>query len=238
MRRGDDDGARPLGRDRMSRGKAAKPPQAAKAPASNKSTAGSSSSTPPISVVGLIQPIFKPVLGILAVYLLFSTVLPWLAELTPPGVDPKAVAAAASELPADTIARTACENACHGMGCPKGWSTGRAPDDPCKCICVRDDPTGRATEWDLERQKKQKMMEEEEARISGGEAAQAGHGLLDGNAAAAEAAERGKPVQAQHGTGEEEQQQQKSEPPKDEPQQDGSAGHDEPQDANAAAAQS
>ena len=193
----------------MSRGKAAKPPQAAKAPpASNKSTAGSSSSTPPISVVQLLQPIFKPVLGILAVYLLFSTVLPWLAELTPPGVDPKAVAAAASELPADTIARTACENACHGMGCPKGWSTGRAPDDPCKCICVRDDPTGRATEWDLERQKKQKMMEEEEARISGGEAAQAGHGLLDGNAAAAEAAERGKPVQAQHGNGEEEQQQQ------------------------------
>ena len=162
--------------------------------------------------------------------------LPWLAELTPPGVDPKAVAAASSFPPTPLRGPRARTRATEC--CPKGWSTGRAPDDPCKCICVRDDPTGRATEWDLERQKKQKMMEEEEARISGGEAAQAGHGLLDGNAAAAEAAERGKPVQAQHGNGEEEQQQQKSEPPKDEPQQDGSAGHDEPQDANAAAAQS
>ena len=89
-------------------------------------------------------------LQILALFVVFKWFLPWIADMTPPGVDPRRVAAAAHE---QAIAATkGCADACRGMACPAGWTTGRAPDDPCKCICVRLDP-GSSTPWDEERKK-------------------------------------------------------------------------------------
>ena len=46
-------------------------------------------------------------------------------------------------------AKDKCATVCDGMTCPDGWTTGRAPDDQCKCICVRRDPS-QATQWDKE----------------------------------------------------------------------------------------
>ena len=85
---------------------------------------------------------------VLATYLLFASVLPWLADLTPPGVNMSVVAEALVE----TVELQECPGACARMTCPSGWVTGLSPKEHCKCICKRAEP-GRATEWDLERQK-------------------------------------------------------------------------------------
>ena len=44
-------------------------------------------------------------------------------------------------------AKDKCATVCDGMNCPAGWQTGRSPEDHCKCICVRTDPS-KATAWD------------------------------------------------------------------------------------------
>ena len=67
--------------------------------------------------------------------ILFKWALPALAEMTPPGVDPKLVAAAAQEQAQG--AAEGCKDTCRGMACPAGWTTGRDRENACKCICVR-----------------------------------------------------------------------------------------------------
>jgi len=100
----------------------------------------------------LLRPVAWPALSVLAVYVLFALVLPALADITPPGVDPKLVAAAAAQEAVGV--REGCADACKGMGCPTGWTTARSPDDVCKCICARVDP-GAATPWDSQQKAKQ-----------------------------------------------------------------------------------
>ena len=81
------------------------------------------------------------------IYILFRWVLPALAEMTPPGIDPKLVAAAALEKAQG--AAQGCTDTCRGMTCPAGWTTGRDKENTCKCICVRVDPS-KLTPWDEE----------------------------------------------------------------------------------------
>lgn len=130
------------------------PPTAA--PARRSTTAASS--TPAAIASGdtaaRLRPFAKPAAYIFATYLLFALILPFLANLTPPGVDPKMVALLA-EVPAPTGVPAHCEDACKGMGCPAGWTTARAPDNPCKCICARVDPRSKGTPWDEEQKQKQ-----------------------------------------------------------------------------------
>jgi hypothetical protein len=102
--------------------------------------------------VDLLRPVAWPAFSLITVYLLFVLVLPTLADLTPPGVDAKLVAAAANQEAVG--AREGCADACKGMGCPTGWTTARSPDDVCKCICARIDP-GVATPWDGQQKTKQ-----------------------------------------------------------------------------------
>eukprot|EP00320_Phaeocystis_rex_P020470 CAMPEP_0119082906 /NCGR_PEP_ID=MMETSP1178-20130426/123492_1 /TAXON_ID=33656 /ORGANISM="unid sp, Strain CCMP2000" /LENGTH=167 /DNA_ID=CAMNT_0007065723 /DNA_START=55 /DNA_END=558 /DNA_ORIENTATION=+ len=87
----------------------------------------------------------RPIFILLALVVMFKWILPFLAELTPPGVD-------IHQIQAEAVKRAArvkdkCANVCDGMNCPAGWDTGTSPEDHCKCICVRKDPT-KATAWD------------------------------------------------------------------------------------------
>ena len=115
-----------------------------------------SAPSPSQGLFTLLKPLVLPVSYVVGAYMLFAFILPGLAEMTPPGVDPKAVAAAVQVK--ISLAQRGCENACKGMSCPAGWTTGRDKQDVCKCICVRLDPS-QTTAWDLERA--QKEMERE-----------------------------------------------------------------------------
>lgn len=142
----------------------AKPPTAKPSPSAAASRGGGKSSGKSAGeIIELLRPLLRPTLGLLGFYLIFGLILPALADLTPPGVDPKMVAAWAEEQYAG--AQAGCENACRGMGCPAGWTTARAPDDHCRCICARIDPTNRDTPWDAERQ--QKEVKEVAAQVEG-----------------------------------------------------------------------
>lgn len=81
---------------------------------------------------------------LLVTFFIFSCVLPWLAALTPPGVNMTLVAA----IQRDAIANQ-CQGACDALSCPVGWRTALAPELPCKCVCKRIDPK-LETAWDLE----------------------------------------------------------------------------------------
>ena len=86
-------------------------------------------------------------LWLIAIYVTFKWFLPFLAEMTPPGVDVKVIQREA-EL-REQRSKDKCATVCDGMTCPDGWTTGRSPEDRCKCICVRKDPA-TATQWDKE----------------------------------------------------------------------------------------
>lgn len=75
--------------------------------------------------------------------------LPWLANITPPGVTAKAERAADV---LDVRTPEKCAHACDGLNCPDGWETARDPADDCKCICARSKP-GERTAWDEMRAK-------------------------------------------------------------------------------------
>ena len=77
----------------------------------------------------------------------FSSVLPWLAELPPPGVDMELVLRMENETL--SAAQQGCTKSCNGMSCPTGWMT-KLDMEKCKCICKRTDDS-KVTPWDLER---------------------------------------------------------------------------------------
>ena len=139
----------------MGKSNSPRKPTAPRSPLAKPSVAARA--VPPISssdkLLERLKPVLWPGLYVLGAYVLFAFLLPTLANLTPPGVDPKAVAAWAEEQAA--VASAGCENACQGMGCPTGWVTKRSPDDYCKCICARADPSNVDTPWDLERKQKE-----------------------------------------------------------------------------------
>jgi hypothetical protein len=89
----------------------------------------------------------RPVIMLLLIAVTFRYVLPFLADLTPPGVDIKLIRQEAEKRA--LRAKDKCASVCDGMSCPEGWETGRSPEDHCKCICVRKDPL-QATKWDKE----------------------------------------------------------------------------------------
>ena len=104
---------------------------------------------------------------------LLCYVLPFLAELAPPGVNLMAMA----EQPDPRIGRdtkysdgfVTCPgkpDPCDGMKCPDGWMTSRKPNEPCTCICKRA-VEGEETEWDRQRQAQQQLRREaaEQARF-------------------------------------------------------------------------
>ena len=133
-------------------------------------------------------------LGLIAlVYFLFKFVLPALAALTPPGIDPKAVIAAADEHARADAA--GCADACKGMACPAGWKTGRHAQDACRCICVRIESASE-TAWDIAKRKERehehavKTTATEGGSSGGGTVPQAGapvaHTPSDASAAASE----------------------------------------------------
>ena len=89
----------------------------------------------------------RTALKVALVYALFKWVLPTRAARTPPGVDPKLVHAYADAQA--QAAQGGCPDACKGMSCPAGWTTGRDKENVCKCICVRLTPES-LTPWDEE----------------------------------------------------------------------------------------
>ena len=85
-------------------------------------------------------------LALATIVVLFRWLLPYIADLAPPGVD-------LAEAERARLARLAkdddeCSHACDGLRCPEGWTT--ALEDSCQCICKRLDATKR-TRWDDER---------------------------------------------------------------------------------------
>ena len=87
----------------------------------------------------------RPILIVMTLFVMFKWMLPYLAELTPPGVNVHQIQVEAVKRAAR--AKDKCATVCDGMNCPVGWETGRSPEDHCKCICVRKDPS-KATVWD------------------------------------------------------------------------------------------
>ena len=94
----------------------------------------------------------QPALWIIVVFVTFKWCLPFLAELTPPGVDIKIIQKEA-EMKA-LRQKDRCATVCDGMTCPDGWDTGRSPEDQCKCICVRKQQD-KPTEWDKKNNQQQ-----------------------------------------------------------------------------------
>mmetsp|Transcript_18365 Transcript_18365/g.48387 ORF Transcript_18365/g.48387 Transcript_18365/m.48387 type:complete len:206 (+) Transcript_18365:95-712(+) len=87
----------------------------------------------------------------LAAYVLLAFALPWLADLTPPGVNMSLVAEETAA--AQHVGGRDCEHVCDALSCPAGWTTSISPTDACKCICKRMSE-GKLTAWDLEQQAK------------------------------------------------------------------------------------
>lgn len=163
-----------LQRIEMARGKsahaaAAKPP-AAKPPAGSASAASTqkrpTAASTPIALPESVSKLAWPLFIVVAAVVLLRHILPMLAELTPPGVDLQAVHRLAEQKVLSESHGCKDPNVCKGMGCPSGWTTGLAPNDPCKCICVR---LQAITPWDEERKKK----EAEKASLSAGQQQQA-----------------------------------------------------------------
>eukprot|EP00310_Coccolithus_braarudii_P017143 CAMPEP_0183336158 /NCGR_PEP_ID=MMETSP0164_2-20130417/4226_1 /TAXON_ID=221442 /ORGANISM="Coccolithus pelagicus ssp braarudi, Strain PLY182g" /LENGTH=149 /DNA_ID=CAMNT_0025505631 /DNA_START=78 /DNA_END=527 /DNA_ORIENTATION=+ len=94
----------------------------------------------------------RTLLSLFFFYMLGHGVLPFLADLTPPGVDLKAMAEprarrAPTHKSPNTHIPKECKTSCDGLHCPDGWLVDRSPDDACKCICSRADPA-KLTRWD------------------------------------------------------------------------------------------
>jgi len=107
--------------------------------------AGSSSSGAKPAWPRVLTQAKRPTLIVVTLFVMFKWILPYLADLTPPGVDVQLIQAEAVKRAAR--AKDKCATVCDGMNCPAGWQTGRSPEDHCKCICVRTDPS-KATAWD------------------------------------------------------------------------------------------
>ena len=118
-----------------------------KKPAGKKVSAGGGGAGLPSGLSSTLSAVKLPTLWIIIVFVTFKWCLPFLAELTPPGVDVDLIKREAQERA--ERAKDRCATVCDGMTCPEGWTTGRSPEDSCKCICVRKDPT-TATAWDKE----------------------------------------------------------------------------------------
>ena len=164
-----------------------KPQRAAAAPARSVSVAtpsqhGKAAASPQLRK--RLRPVVQVILGICLTYTLFRWALPALADLTPPGVDMEQVRVAIEE--EAQAAHSGCPDACKGMSCPAGWTTGRDANDACKCVCKRINPQ-KLTAWDAERQ--------DGSASQHGAAAQ--HGVAVQHGAAAHEASAGK---APHGT--------------------------------------
>jgi len=136
----------------MARQRASKPPQAKPKQTTQTTHAAATS----LSITAMSKRHAHTALLVLLVYVAFKWLLPWLAALTPPGINPEQVAQAAERQMRQAVA--GCEDPCKGMNCPDGWTTGLKPDDECKCICVRQDPK-KLTKWDLEKTAKQPPKE-------------------------------------------------------------------------------
>ena len=102
--------------------------------------AGSSSSGTKPAWPRVLTQAKRPTLIVVTLFVMFKWILPYLADLTPPGVDVQLIQAEAVKRAAR--AKDKCATVCDGMNCPAGWQTGRSPEDHCKCICVRKDPSG------------------------------------------------------------------------------------------------
>lgn len=122
-----------------------------------------------------------PVFGILGTVLLFWLVLPALADLTPPGVTPKLLAELAEQQ--TKLAELGCADACRGMACPAGWTTGRSQKDLCKCICVRMNPD-QPTAWDEQRKQQQQAAADATATADAADGGDAGAASTDAAGAA------------------------------------------------------
>lgn len=112
-----------------------------------KAAAGGGGGGLPAGLSSALSTVKMLALWIFVVFVTFKWCLPFLAELTPPGVDVALIRREAEERAAR--AKDKCASVCGGMTCPEGWTTGRSPEDRCKCICVRKDPVS-ATAWDKE----------------------------------------------------------------------------------------
>jgi hypothetical protein len=144
-------------REESNGGRAA--PQAA--PMAKKRNAGRVPPSPPMETASVPSPPAAPTAAapyptlrfaaIPIVLLLVAFTCQFLAELVPNGVTAGSLIVAAEAKAASESHR--CHGSCKGMGCPAGWTTGHSPDDLCKCICVRIDPSA-TTPWDEERRRK------------------------------------------------------------------------------------
>ena len=122
--------------------------------------AGSSSSGAKPAWPRVLTQAKRPTLIVVTLFVMFKWILPYLADLTPPGVDVQLIQAEAVKRAAR--AKDKCATVCDGMNCPAGWQTGRSPEDHCKCICVRTDPS-KATAWDRAHNQAQFFPEDETA---------------------------------------------------------------------------
>ncbi|KAL1528908.1 hypothetical protein AB1Y20_010230 [Prymnesium parvum] len=86
---------------------------------------------------------------ILSAYVLFAFFLPWLAQLTPPGVDMRFAQLDAERK--ELEAADKCKGACDALACPEGWTTALSAEVACKCICKRLEMKTK-TKWDLEQE--------------------------------------------------------------------------------------
>ncbi len=90
-----------------------------------------------------------PTLLLCSAIVVLRYALPWLASLTPPGVDIELIRTHADRSQPGIHAN--CENPCTGFKCPAEWKTSRCPIEHCKCICVRATP-GVKTQWEKDRE--------------------------------------------------------------------------------------
>merc|ERR1712166_55711 len=67
----------------------------------------------------------RPILIFVMLFVMFKWMLPYLAELTPPGVNVHQIQVEAVNRAAR--AKDRCATVCDGMNCPVGWETGRSP---------------------------------------------------------------------------------------------------------------
>lgn len=174
--------------------KAKKPPKAAAAAAAHKRLP----SNPSVSTDWASAA--WPVLAGAIALLVLRYAVPWLAYMTPHGIDPEAVRRFSDmpyTPPAKKTPRTRpggssgnasrpskCPTACQGLGCPQGWSVGRSEADECKCVCF---PQEQVTPWDLERQDEARRRGGGPGPASGGPA---GRAQADRVTAAAEEADQ------------------------------------------------
>ena len=145
------------------RGRAASPRRHTSSDAMAKAkprAAGSSSSGAKPAWPRVLTQAKRPTLIVVTLFVMFKWILPYLADLTPPGVDVQLIQAEAVKRAAR--AKDKCATVCDGMNCPAGWQTGRSPEDHCKCICVRTDPS-KATAWDRAHNQAQFFPEDETA---------------------------------------------------------------------------